>query len=339
MSMETRRILEKRLLLAVKIAVGSAAAVYIAEALHLEYAVSAGTVTLLTLMGTKWETLKLSFIRLGTFLLTTALSFLFIPRIRSEWIAYSVILFIVVFALGLLGWNAALSINFVIIGHYINSRDFSFHFFCNELLLVLIGVVLAIVFNLFHLNKNRKKDIMAEMRYTEQKLQYILQELSGYLQEKEMSGERSVWEDICILEKKIKGFRMEAREYQNNNFAACHAYYADYFEMRLEQCRILNSLHYEMKKIRNVPKQAEVVADYICYMAECLSEKNVPKEEMERLYQMLEDMKQEELPVTREEFENRALLYHVIMDLEEFLKYKIAFVDALDEEQRKAYWD
>lgn len=339
MSMETRRILEKRLLLAVKIAVGSAAAVYIAEALHLEYAVSAGTVTLLTLMGTKWETLKLSFIRLGTFLFTVALSFLFIPRIRSEWIAYSVILFIVVFALGLLGWNAALSINFVIIGHYINSRDFSFHFFCNELLLVLIGVVLAIVFNLFHLNKNRKKDIMAEMRYTEQKLQYILQELSGYLQEKEMSGERSVWEDICILEKKIKGFRMEAREYQNNNFAACHAYYADYFEMRLEQCRILNSLHYEMKKIRNVPKQAEVVADYICYMAECLSEKNVPKEEMERLYQMLEDMKQEELPVTREEFENRALLYHVIMDLEEFLKYKIAFVDALDEEQRKAYWD
>lgn len=339
MSMETKRILEKRLLLAVKIAVGSAAAVYIAEALHLEYAVSAGTVTLLTLMGTKWETVKLSVIRLGTFMFTVALAFLIIPRIRSEWIAYTVILFIVVFVLALLGWNAALSINFVIIGHYIYSRDFSFRFFCNELLLVLIGVVIAFLFNLFHLNKKRKKDIMEEMRYTEQKLQYILQELSGYLQEKEMSGDRSVWEDICTLEKKLKGFRMEAREYQNNNFAACHAYYADYFEMRLEQCRILNSLHYEMKKIRTVPKQAKVVADYICYMAECLSEKNVPKEEMERLYQMLEDMKQEELPVTREEFENCALLYHVIMDLEEFLKYKIAFVDALDEEQKKAYWD
>lgn len=339
MSMETKRIFEKRLLLAIKIAVGSAVAVYIAEALHLEYAVSAGTVTLLTLMGTKWDTVKLSFIRLGTFLFTVALSFLFIPRIRSEWVAYTVILLIVVFALSIMGWNAALSINFVIIGHYMASRDFSFAFFCNEFLLVFIGVVIAVVFNLFNLNRNRKKDIMAEMRYTEQKLQYILQELSGYIQERAMSGERSVWEDIRILEEKLKGFRMEAREYQNNNFAACHAYYADYFEMRLEQCRILNSLHYEMKMIRTVPKQAKVVADYMCYMAECISEKNVPEEEMERLQEMLEDMKKEELPVTREEFENRALLYHVIMDLEEFLKYKIAFVEALDEEQRKAYWD
>lgn len=339
MSMETRRIIEKRLLLAIKIAVGSAAAVYIAEALHLEYAVSAGTVTLLTLMGTKWDTVRLSFVRLGTFMFTVVLAFLFIPRIRSEWISYTVILLIVVFVLSLFGWNAALSINFVIIGHYMASRDFSFAFFCNEFLLVLIGVVIAVVLNLFHLNRNRKKDIIEEMRYTEQKLQYILQELSGYLLEKEMSGEHSVWEDIRIIEKKLKEFRGEAREYQDNNFAACHAYYADYFEMRLEQCRILNSLHYEMKLIRTVPKQAKVVADYMRYMAECLSEKNVPQEEMERLHQMLEDMKKEKLPVTREEFESRALLYHVIMDLEEFLKYKIAFVEELNEEQRRAYWD
>ena len=42
----------KTLLLAVKIAVGSSAAIYIAQMLGLEYAISAGTITLLTLLTT-----------------------------------------------------------------------------------------------------------------------------------------------------------------------------------------------------------------------------------------------------------------------------------------------
>lgn len=37
-------------------------------------------------------------------------------------------------------------------------------------------------------------------------------------------------------------------------------------------------------------------------------------------------MKKEPLPVTREEFESRALLYHILMDLEEFLIEKKRFV-------------
>ena len=73
MSMEMKRKLRKTLLLAFKIAVGSGAAIYIAEALHLEYAVSAGTVTLLALLATKWETIRFSFIRLGTFFVTGCL--------------------------------------------------------------------------------------------------------------------------------------------------------------------------------------------------------------------------------------------------------------------------
>lgn len=45
--METYR---KNLLLAMKIGVGSSIAIFIAQSLHLQYAASAGTVALLTLM-------------------------------------------------------------------------------------------------------------------------------------------------------------------------------------------------------------------------------------------------------------------------------------------------
>ena len=50
-------------------------------------------------------------------------------------------------------------------------------------------------------------------------------------------------------------------------------------------------------------------------------------------------MKKEGLPVNREEFESRAVLYHILMDLEEFLVFKQRFVKGLNERQKREYWD
>lgn len=60
----------KVLILSLKIGIGSCAALHLAEYMNLNYAISAGTITLLTLMTTKWETLHLSLWRIATFVLT-----------------------------------------------------------------------------------------------------------------------------------------------------------------------------------------------------------------------------------------------------------------------------
>ena len=49
-------------------------------------------------------------------------------------------------------------------------------------------------------------------------------------------------------------------------------------------------------------------------------------------------LKADDLPKTREEFENRALVYHIMMDIEDFLKYKMRFINELDETKMKIYW-
>lgn len=341
MSAEMKRKLKKTVLLAVKIAVGCGIAIYIAEGLELEYAVSAGTVTLLSLLGTKWETVKFSLVRLGTFFLTVMLIFLIMPRMHSEWIAYGVIVFLLVFLTNLMGWRATLSVNAIITAHYMTRQDFAPAFLFNEFMLVFIGVVIAIVLNLFHLNKSQKKDLMEGIRYVETAMQAELREVAGYLMGEQMKEQRSrsVWVDITLLEGKLRELMEEAREYQDNTFESHHDYYLDYFEMRLDQCRMLDSLHYEMRKMRSMPKQARVIADYIRYLADYVVEKNVPEKQMVRLNEIFAEMEKEELPESREEFESRALLYHILMDLEEFLKYKQAFVEGLGERQRKEYWE
>ena len=50
------------------------------------------------------------------------------------------------------------------------------------------------------------------------------------------------------------------------------------------------------------------------------------------------EMKKEELPQTMEALESRAMLYHILMDLEEFLVYKARFIRGLDEQQKRKYW-
>ena len=336
MSIKTRRKLEKNLLLALKVAVGSAAAIYIAGLFHLEYAVSAGTVTLLSLLGTKWETVKFTFVRIGTFAITTLLAIVFIPHMNSVWVAFGMVIFGIVFLSAMLDWKSTLSVNGVIAAHYMTTKDFSIGFLYNEFMLVLIGVSIAFLLNMFYLNRKQKKHIIKGMRFTEKTLQDILRGMADYLMGKQ--AERNVWEDIPMLEERLGDMIEEAREYKSNSFKAHHQYYIDYFITRMNQCKLLESLRFEMQNIRTMPKQAGIAADYLCYMAERLSEKNTADSEMKNLLQVIEDMRKEELPREQEEFESRALLYHIMMDIEEFLKYKIRFVENISEKQKKEYW-
>ena len=178
----------KTLLLAVKIAVGSSAAIYIAQMLGLEYAISAGTITLLTLLTTKWETVRLSAFRLVTFAVTIPLAWASFAHIKSMWIGYGVFIFCVVLFAEVMGWRATISVNSVIGAHLLTSRDFGMSFVENEFLLVLIGVVIAFLLNLFQNNDRNEKDIIANMRYTEERLQQILRRFAQYLSQEEIPG-------------------------------------------------------------------------------------------------------------------------------------------------------
>ncbi len=328
---------EKILLLAIKIAVGSAAAIYLAEKLHLEFASSAGTIALLTLMTTKWEAIKLSGFRLITFFLTAIAAFGVFSCLNSVWIGYGLVVFFVVLISELFGWRAAVSVNAVIATHFMSKQEFGRLFVLNELMLVLIGIAIALVLNLFHLNNSHKKNIIAAMRYTEEKLQSVLRRISGYLSDGNLQTD--VWEDICVLEKELQEFLREAYEYQDNTFHSHPAYYINYFRMRYDQCQMLTSLHAEMKRARSMPQEAGVVSEFICFVADHVTEKNVPDAQMENLHRLLKDMEREELPKTKEELAGRALLFHILMDMEEFLKYKLHFIENLTERQRKEYWE
>ena len=334
--MEVKKIDKKMLILALKIAVGTSAAMFIAQALHLQNAGSAGTIALLTIMTTKWETVRLTIARIVTFAISVLLVMLIFANFHVNWIGFGVYIFFVVLICEFLGWKSTISVNSVIGTHFIVAQDFSPEFVANEFLLVLIGTVLAFAVNMFSHNKSRQKKLVANITYVESQLQMILKELASYLLHQEMKAD--VWDDIRNLEARLKNLIVDAYEYEGNTFKTHTGYYMSYFEMRLEQCNVLHDLHYELQKIRSHTVQAEQVAEYMLYLVNYVREMNIPEEQIKYLELVVEEMQNQPLPVSRDEFETRAVLYHILTELEAFLIHKRRFVNSMDDKQRKMYW-
>ena len=328
--------MKQTLLLATKIGVGVSAAIFFAEVLNLQYATSAGTIALLTMLTTKWGTFKLSMQRLLTYVISIGLCWLIFKITPSIWIGFGVFLFVLVLITEGLRWRGTLSVNAVIGTHFLTSQNFTLTFMANELMLVVIGIAIALFLNLFHINSAHESGIIRRMRKTEEGMKKILTELAGYLEQK-ATGEH-VWDDLKYLEVNLEDYVELACEYHNNTFQSHQDYYIAYFEMRLKQCGALHNLHAEMRRMRKMPKQAHIVAGFINDITQYVTEMNDPKRQMEELNGILEELRNEPLPETHEEFENRAELYHVLMDLEEFLLYKKRFVEEINETQFRIYW-
>ena len=328
--------LGKILLLSAKIGIGASVAIYIAELLNLQYATSAGIITLLTLITTRWETFRLSLQRLLTYVVSMGICWIVFSIIPSMWIEYGMFLFLVVLMTEWLGWRSTLSVNAVIGTHFLTTQDFSVGFMVNELLLVVIGITIAIILNLFHINSTHENGIIHSMRHVEHQMKKILEEIAGYLMQ-QSTGDHA-WDDVVRLEKELEEYVELASEYHHNTFQTHQDYYVAYFEMRMKQCGALHNLHSEMRRMRQMPKQAHIVADFIKNISQYVTEMNDPKKQIEELENTLAHLRNEPLPETHEEFENRAELYHVLMDLEEFLLYKKRFVEEINETQFRVYW-
>lgn len=328
---------KKILILSSKIGFGSAIAILFAYMFSLDNPTSAGTIALLSLLTTKWGTIKLIFRRITTFLLTIALCFIFFPLLPSKWIAFGLILAILVAHCEFRSVQNTLSVNAMIAVHYLTSLDFSFHFFLNEFYLILIGALIAFVLNLFHDYAGDEKQLKNDILYVEEKLQRLLKEIVGYIHS-DVRG-TLIWKELETLENELEIFIGHAIEYQDNTFTSLPAYYIHYFEMRQFQCKILHMLHYEMRKLRGMPDSVKVVSDYLEYLIPYIREKQDPKAQLEYLDQTLASLKKEYVPSSMSDFEAQAVVYHILMDLEDFVLAKKRFIDNLNEEQKRIYFN
>jgi uncharacterized membrane protein YgaE (UPF0421/DUF939 family) len=84
-------------------------------------------------------------------------------------------------------------------------------------------------------------------------------------------------------------------------------------------------------------EESKVVADFAAKVARSIKGELTACELLKELAVLREDFKKSPLPKTREEFENRAVLYQYLNDMEHFLQIKQAFREGLSKQELDAY--
>lgn len=318
-----------------KIALGSSIAYLIAELLGLQYASSAAIVTLLTVLETKRATFDLAKKRYISFAVTMVLAWLVYENLGYHVVSMGLVMLLMVGISYHFGWQLAISVNAVINTHFLMEQSYTLKFIGNELVMVTIGTVIALLMNAYM--PKRIKHLREDIHEIENLFQKILNQIAEYLMRvdrKDYDGE-----SIHKLEQRLEKAVERAFENLDNTFDEHSKYYIEYMEMRKSQVNVLEAFHDSLHSLSQVREEARELADFFRDTASSFHERNNVQELLAKWEQLAERMRALPLPKTRDEFEDRAILYHMLMDMEEFLLIKKEFADQMTPEQVHIYWE
>lgn len=317
-----------------RIAIGSSIAIFLAETIGLQYSTSAGIITFLTVQDTKRETLKLAVKRLLSYFVTILLAMIFLHG-SYDYLKFGLFMLCLVGISYLAGWEGAISVNAVIGTHFLMEMSFDPMFALNELILVLIGSAMGVIVNLYMPKKDKR--ILNDIGRLEAQMSKILGQLSVDIEtmDSRSKGDRQL-ED---LEKALDKCISKAYHNFNNTLRQHSTYFISYLEMRKQQCVIMQGIRDSIYAMTHVPEQAALIAAFVSHISETIHEEDNIYELRELLQFIFEHMERSPLPTSRREFENRALLFHVLKDFEEFILVKEEFIEGLTPEQLEIYWE
>lgn len=316
-----------------KIALAAVLAIALASELGLQYPTTAGIITVLSIQGTKLETLKTAGKRALAFLCALALAGLCYGLLGYSVWAFGVYLFLFVLLCLVMRWQEAIAMDSVLVSHFLSQGVF-FPLLGNEVLLFIVGTGFGILVNL-HLRSRREQFALASDR-VDQQIKGILGDMARWLAQGDQSfgtGSNAVscpvgcGENYFDLLREALG-QAEAcavANYGNAPFSR-DTYELDYVRMRQQQVVILQAVYDNIRGITYLPRQAGQVAELLKRIQQEYHRYNNVEGLLSQLQALLADMQTQDLPRSREEFEARAVLFYILKQLEELLEVKKRFI-------------
>lgn len=293
-----------------------------AEWCGLDYAVTAGIITILSIQNTKRETLKTALNRGLAFLCALCLSAVCFSMFGYSMAAFGVYVLLFVFLCLAAGWPEAIAMDSVLISHFLASRSMGIEWIVNESSLFLIGTGFGILANLSLRRSEEKFNQLADV--VDMELKGILQRMAERL----LSGDKTGYDGQCFerLEKALKNAGACALSNWNNGILNNSRYELEYVSMRQKQGMVLKGVYKSIVMIETLPEQRIRVADFMKRIVADYRRDNDVEELLQELKEVFLAMKEEALPASRQEFEARAVLFYMLNQLEELLLLKNEFI-------------
>lgn len=308
----------------IKLTAGAVLAIVLANLLGLKFSSTAGIITILSIQNTKKETLQVACRRGIAFLCALGLAAAAFGALGFTVAAFA--LYLLVFSCICLyfGWTEAIAMDSVLIAHFLTEGNMELSLVVNEACLFLLGTGMGILANLHLHKKTLLYDEMAQR--ADRQIKAALKQMEKQLRAGKAAA-RDPETEACMeqLDAALADLRDCAYRNWNNTLFQKSVYEIEYAGMRSRQAEVLGRIQESIKMMESAPKQLEKVAALIGRIESEYDRENTVESLMGRLQELFEEMRHEPLPVEREEFETRAVLFYLLKQLEEFLQLKKDF--------------
>jgi uncharacterized membrane protein YgaE (UPF0421/DUF939 family) len=304
----------------IKTALGTMFAIIIAQLLDLHNFPSAGILTILCIQVTKKKSLRAAWSRFLACILAMVFS-----SILFEFISYSpyvigLLLLLFIPTTVTLKVNEGIVTSSVIILHLYSAGKITWGVILNETALIIIGIGVALVMNLYMPSLENK--LIEYQEKIERNFSVILMEIVNYLRtdESKWDGKEITETNRLLSEAKTLAFRDV-----ENHFLRDEDIYYHYFNMREKQFEIIERILHLVTNIPAKVKQSGLLAKFIEDLSKNVHPQNTAIVYLRELESLTREFREMDLPVTREEFESRAALLQLTKEMEEYLQLKHSF--------------
>ena len=308
----------------VKVALSATIAIFISNYIGLEFSVTAGIIAILSIQDTKKEALLVSGRRIIAATVAVILSFVLYILLGNNPIIFGVFLLIFIPITMFFKIEEGLVVGSVLSTHLLTSTNINIYWIMNELALIAIGIGVAMIFNLYtisldeELEKNKEK--------IEEIYRLILSDMSVSL----VTQAVPIYDRQVLLnaEELIKSSKIIAQKISNNYIFKNDNYYASYIDMRMVQLDTIKRMKKHFSRFYMKYEQTILLSEFTNNVAINIHEDNDCIELINKLALLRREYEMMELPKNRDEFENRALLFQFLNDLEDFLIIKKEFKES-----------
>ncbi|MBY0122471.1 aromatic acid exporter family protein [Bacillus sp. S/N-304-OC-R1] len=303
----------------IKTAIGTTAAIILAQIFGFHNFASAGIITILCIKPTKKMSLQASLDRFFACLLAIILSAVIFEGIAYHPLMIGLLLLFFIPTTVMLKISDGIVTSSVIILHIYSAGQVTAEIILNELGIITIGIGVALIANLFMPSLDQK--LGEYQMQIEENFKRIFEEIVIYLRVNE-----SNWDGLEITETARLIEEAEALSYRDveNHFLRNENIFYHYFKMREKQFEIIERVLPIVTSISYTVEQGEMVADFIEDLSKNIHPGNTAHIFLDKLYKMKTSFKNMDLPKTRIEFEARAALFQFVREMEEYLWIKSA---------------
>jgi len=304
----------------IKTALGTTISILLAQAIGLNNFASAGILTILCIKPTKVKSIKASWDRVLACIIAMGFSALFFEGITYHPVTIGLMLLFFIPTAVMFKAQEGIVSSSVIILHIYSAGNVTTGLLINELGIIIIGVGMALLMNLYMPSVERK--LLEYQKELEENFRKIMLEIVNYLRTSDNSwgGVELTKTGKLIDEAKALAFRDVENHFRRNENLYYH-----YFKMREKQFEIIERILQLVASLPVTVVQGKMIADFMEELADYISPGEVPQNFLEKLLEMRVQFQNMDLPKTREEFEVRAALLQLTKEIEQYLTLKNSF--------------